>query len=163
MAENLVIDKNLSLEEQYKNVISQVEYLLDGNDHLITNLANLSAVLKQSFDKISWAGFYLYDGKKLYLGPFQGKIACTQIELGKGVCGISALKRETIIVPDVDKFPGHIVCDSDSKSEIVVPIIKDGNLFGVLDLDSSLLNSFNETDKIYLEKLCKFFSEKIIK
>ena len=163
MAENLVIDKNLSLEEQYKNVISQVEYLLDGNDHLITNLANLSAVLRQSFDKISWAGFYLYDGKKLYLGPFQGKIACTQIELGKGVCGISALKRETIIVPDVDKFPGHIVCDSDSKSEIVVPIIKDGNLFGVLDLDSSLLNSFNETDKIYLEKLCKFFSEKIIK
>lgn len=163
MAENLVIDKNLSLEEQYKNVISQVEYLLDGNDHLITNLANLSAVLKQSFNKISWAGFYLYDGKKLYLGPFQGKIACTQIELGKGVCGISALKRETIIVPDVDKFPGHIVCDSDSKSEIVVPIIKDGNLFGVLDLDSSLLNSFNETDKIYLEKLCKFFSEKIIK
>ena len=163
MAENLVIDKNLSLEEQYKNVISQVEYLLDGNDHLITNLANLSAVLKQSFNKISWAGFYLYDGKKLYLGPFQGKIACTQIELGKGVCGISALKRETIVVPDVDKFPGHIVCDSDSKSEIVVPIIKDGNLFGVLDLDSSLLNSFNETDKIYLEKLCKFFSEKIIK
>ena len=163
MAENLVIDKNLSLEELYKNVISQVEYLLDGNDHLITNLANLSAVLKQSFNKISWAGFYLYDGKKLYLGPFQGKIACTQIELGKGVCGISALKRETIIVPDVDKFPGHIVCDSDSKSEIVVPIIKDGNLFGVLDLDSSLLNSFNETDKIYLEKLCKFFSEKIIK
>ena len=163
MAENLAIDKNLSLEEQYKNVISQVEYLLDGNDHLITNLANLSAVLKQSFDKISWAGFYLYDGKKLYLGPFQGKIACTQIELGKGVCGISALKRETIVVPDVDKFPGHIVCDSDSKSEIVVPIIKDGNLFGVLDLDSSLLNSFNETDKIYLEKLCKFFSEKIIK
>ena len=163
MAENLAIDKNLSLEEQYKNVISQVEYLLDGNDHLITNLANLSAVLKQSFDKISWAGFYLYDGKKLYLGPFQGKIACTQIELGKGVCGISALKRETIIVPDIDKFPGHIVCDSDSKSEIVVPIIKDGNLFGVLDLDSSLLNSFNETDKIYLEKLCKFFSEKIIK
>ena len=163
MAENLVIDKNLSLEEQYKNVISQVEYLLDGNDHLITNLANLSAVLKQSFDKISWAGFYLYDGKKLYLGPFQGKIACTQIELGKGVCGISALKRETIVVPDVDKFPGHIVCDSDAKSEIVVPIIKEGNLFGVLDLDSSLLNSFNETDKIYLEKLCKFFSEKIIK
>ena len=163
MAENLAIDKNLSLEEQYKNVISQVEYLLDGNDHLITNLANLSAVLKQSFNKISWAGFYLYDGKKLYLGPFQGKIACTQIELGKGVCGISALKRETIVVPDVDKFPGHIVCDSDSKSEIVVPIIKDGNLFGVLDLDSSLLNSFNETDKIYLEKLCKFFSEKIIK
>ena len=130
---------------------------------LINMMIYILINFKQSFDKISWAGFYLYDGKKLYLGPFQGKIACTQIELGKGVCGISALKRETIIVPDVDKFPGHIVCDSDAKSEIVVPIIKDGNLFGVLDLDSSLLNSFNETDKIYLEKLCKFFSEKIIK
>ena len=163
MAENLVIDKNLSLEEQYKNLLSQVEYLLDEKDHLITNLANLSAVLKQSFEKINWAGFYLFDGEKLYLGPFQGKIACTQIELGKGVCGTSALKRKTIIVPDVDKFPGHIVCDSDSRSEIVVPIIKNDNLFGVLDLDSSSLNSFDETDKTYLEKLCKFLSEKIIK
>ena len=163
MAENLVIDKNLSLEEQYKNLLSQVEYLLDEKDHLITNLANLSAVLKQSFEKINWAGFYLFDGKKLYLGPFQGKIACTQIELGKGVCGTSALKRKTIIVPDVDKFPGHIVCDSDSRSEIVVPIIKNNNLFGILDLDSSSLNSFDETDKTYLEKLCKFLSEKIIK
>ncbi len=163
MAENLVIDKNLSLEEQYKNLLSQVEYLLDEKDHLITNLANLSAILKQSFEKINWAGFYLFDGKKLYLGPFQGKIACTQIELGKGVCGTSALNRKTIIVPDVDKFPGHIVCDSDSRSEIVVPIIKNDNLFGVLDLDSSLLNSFDETDKTYLEKLCKFLSEKIIK
>ena len=163
MAENLVIDKNLSLEEQYKNLLSQVEYLLDEKDHLITNLANLSAVLKQTFEKINWAGIYLFDGKKLYLGPFQGKIACTQIELGKGVCGTSALKRKTIIVPDVDKFPGHIVCDSDSRSEIVVPIIKNDNLFGVLDLDSSSLNSFDETDKTYLEKLCKFLSEKIIK
>lgn len=163
MAENLVIDKNLSLEEQYKNLLSQVEYLLDEKDHLITNLANLSAVLKQTFEKINWAGFYLFDGKKLYLGPFQGKIACTQIELGKGVCGTSALKRKTIIVPDVDKFPGHIVCDSDSRSEIVIPIIKNDNLFGVLDLDSSSLNSFDETDKTYLEKLCKFLSEKIIK
>ena len=163
MAENLVIDKNLSLEEQYKNLLSQVEYLLDEKDHLITNLANLSAVLKQTFEKINWAGIYLFDGKKLYLGPFQGKIACTQIELGKGVCGTSALKRKTIIVPDVDKFPGHIVCDSDSRSEIVVPIIKNNNLFGILDLDSSSLNSFDETDKTYLEKLCKFLSEKIIK
>jgi GAF domain-containing protein len=163
LAENLVIDKNQSLEEQYKNLLSQVEYLLDEKDHLITNLANLSAVLKQTFEKINWAGIYLFDGKKLYLGPFQGKIACTQIELGKGVCGTSALKRKTIIVPDVDKFPGHIVCDSDSRSEIVVPIIKNNNLFGVLDLDSSSLNSFDETDKTYLEKLCKFLSEKIIK
>ncbi len=163
MAENLVIDRNLSLEEKYKSIISQLEYLLDGNDHLITNLANLSAVLKQSFDKVSWAGFYIFDGNKLYLGPFQGKIACTQIELGKGVCGIAALERKTIIVPDVDKFPEHIVCDSDSRSEIVIPIIKNDDLFGVLDLDSSLLNSFNEIDKTYLENLCKFLSEKIIK
>ena len=112
--------------------------------------------LKQTFDKISWAGFYLFDGKKLYLGPFQGKLACTTIELGKGVCGTSAEKRETLIVPDVNKFPGHIFCDADSKSEIVIPIIKDSSLFGVLDLDSSSYNSFNEIDKKYLEEIVEY-------
>ena len=108
-------------------------------------------------------GFYLYDKEKLYLGPFQGKVACTIIEIGNGVCGTAAAKKETIVVPDVDKFPGHIVCDSDSRSEIVLPIInKDGELFGVLDLDSSEYNSFNETDKIYLEEICKLLVEEIL-
>lgn len=162
MAENFAIDQNVSLEEQYRQIKLQITSLLDANDPLITNLANFTAALKQSFNKISWVGFYLFDGSKLYLGPFQGKVACTIIEIGKGVCGTSAQKMQTIIVPDVDKFPGHIACDSDSRSEIVIPILKDGNLFGVLDLDSYDLNSFNETDKIFLEDLCKFLSEKII-
>lgn len=162
MIENHLTDQNLSTEEKYRTIFSQAKSLLNKNDQVITNLANLSALLKQSFDKISWVGFYLFDGERLYLGPFQGKVACTQIEIGKGVCGTAADKTETIIVPDVEKFPGHIACDADSKSEIVVPIMKQGNLFGVLDLDSHLLDSFSETDKLYLEDLCEFLSEKII-
>jgi GAF domain-containing protein len=114
------------------------------------------------FDEISWVGFYLFDGAKLYLGPFQGKVACTKIEIGKGVCGKSAEKKETLIVADVDKFAGHIACDSDSKSEIVIPIIKGGDLFGVLDVDSYNLNAFNDTDKFYLEEICNFLSEEIL-
>src|ERR1035437_7741984 len=115
--------------------------LLDRGDNYLSNLSNLTAAIKQTFDKISWAGFYMFDGAKLYLGPFQGKIACTSIELGKGVCGNAALHQKSIIVPDVDKFPGHISCDSESKSEIVIPIIKKDKsgssskeiLLGVLD------------------------------
>lgn len=156
MAENIFIDKNLPLDEQYIKLIEQLKSLLDKNDNWLSSLSNLTAVLKQTFDKISWAGFYLFDGNKLYLGPFQGKLACTIIQLGKGVCGTSAQNKETVIVPDVNKFPGHIACDADSKSEIVVPVIKDGSLFGVLDLDSSSYNSFNEIDKKYLEEIVKY-------
>lgn len=152
-----------SLEEKYKLLIKQLKELLNRNDHELSNLSNLTSTLKQTFNKISWVGFYLYDKEKLFLGPFQGKVACTTIEIGKGVCGTAASKKETIVVPDVAKFPGHITCDSDSKSEIVVPIInKDDELFGVLDLDSSEYNSFNETDKIYLEEICKFLVEEIL-
>jgi len=163
MAETLLIDRDLSLEEKYKNLIPQLKSLISPTDELITNLANCTAALKQSFDKISWVGFYLFNGKELYLGPFQGKVACTIIKIGKGVCGTAAESRETIIVPDVNKFPGHIFCDPDSKSEIVVPLIKkDGTLFGILDLDSYQYNSFNETDKKYLEEICKFLTSEII-
>jgi len=163
MAETLLIDRDLSLEEQYKNLFPQLKSLLSPSDELISNLANCTAALKQSFDKISWVGFYLFNGKELYLGPFQGKVACTIIKIGKGVCGTAAESRETIIVPDVNKFPGHIFCDPDSKSEIVVPLIKkDGTLFGILDLDSYQYNSFNETDKKYLEEICKFLTSEII-
>lgn len=162
MSEILVIDKSTNSEEQYKLLTKQIKNLLNKQDNLITNLSNLTAALKQTFDKISWVGFYLYDGEKLYLGPFQGKVACTEIKLGSGVCGSSALKKETIIVQDVNTFPGHIACDVESKSEIVVPIIKDNLLFGVLDLDSSEFNAFNDLDKKYLEELVDFLTKEII-
>ena len=162
--EKIIISEDItSLEEKYKLLIKQLKELLNRNDHELSNLSNLTSALNQTFNKISWVGFYLYDKEKLYLGPFQGKVACTIIEIGNGVCGTAAAKKETIVVPDVDKFPGHIVCDSESKSEIVLPIInKDGKLFGVLDLDSSEYNSFNETDKNYLEEICKLLVEEIL-
>ena len=162
MSESLIINTEASLDDQYTLLIKQIQNLLRKEDNLITNLSNLTAALKQTFSKISWVGFYLFDGTKLYLGPFQGKVACAEIKIGSGVCGTSAQRKKTIIVPDVDKFPGHIACDVESKSEIVVPILKDEKLFGVLDLDSTVYNSFNETDKKYLEELVNFLSKEII-
>lgn len=162
MAETLNIDKSLNQEEIYKTIIPQIKSLLSKEFKEITNLSNLAAILKQSFDKISWVGFYLLDGKKLYLGPFQGKVACVEIALGKGVCGKSAAEEKPVIVPDVNKFPGHIFCDPDSKSEIVIPIIKDKKLFGVLDLDSSDYNSFDKTDEKYLTEICNYLSNDIL-
>lgn len=162
MAEVLEVKKDAQLSEQYELLIKQLKSLLSKEERLITNLANLAAALKQTFDKISWVGFYLYDGELLYLGPFQGKIACTTIKIGKGVCGTAAEKGETIIVPDVNKFPGHIFCDPDSKSEIVIPMFKNKKLIGVLDIDSDSFNSFDETDKKYLEEIVKFLTEEII-
>jgi len=162
LAETISIDKNLNLEEQYTLLSRQIKSLLDKNDNRLSNLSNFTAALKQTFEKISWAGFYLFNGESLYLGPFQGKVACTKIELGKGVCGSAAKNLETLVVPDVNKFPGHIVCDADSKSEIVIPLLKDKNLFGVLDIDSSSYDSFGEIDKNYLEEICNFLSEEIL-
>lgn len=162
MAEVLETKKEAALSEQYELLIKQLKSLLSKDERLITNLANLTAAIKQTFDKVSWVGFYLFDGEILYLGPFQGKVACTTIKLGKGVCGTAAEKGETIIVPDVNKFPGHIFCDPDSKSEIVVPMFKNNKLIGVLDLDSASYNSFDETDKKYLEEIVKFLTEEII-
>jgi GAF domain-containing protein len=162
MAESLVVNKESSTEEKYRLLVKQIKNLLNKNENIISNLSNFTAALKQTFDKISWVGFYIYDGKKLYLGPFQGKIACTEIQIGSGVCGTSAEKRDTIIVSDVDKFPGHIACDVDSKSEIVVPIVKNDKLWGVLDLDSTEYNSFDLTDKKYLEELVNYLSTEII-
>lgn len=161
MAEELSVNKDASLEEQYESLVNQVKSLLSQEFALLSNLSNFTAALKQSFDKISWAGFYFFDGKRLNLGPFQGKVACTVIELGKGVCGTSAMEMRTVIVPDVNEFPGHIFCDADSKSEIVIPLIKKDKLLGVLDLDSASFNSFNETDKKYLEELCSFLINEI--
>lgn len=161
MVENFNIDKSLTDDEIYKLLLHQIEALINPKEPLISNLANITAALKEAFDKISWVGFYLLKDGELYLGPFQGKVACTVIELGKGVCGISSLRRETIIVDDVEKFPGHIACDSGSRSEIVVPLMKDEMIFGVLDLDSYKLSSFNETDKKYLELLCDLLTKKL--
>ena len=162
MGDSILIDSNLSKDEKYRLLIKQLKILLNKKDNFLSSLSNLTAALKQSFDEISWVGFYLFDGNKLYLGPFQGQVACTEIELGKGVCGTSAEKRESIIVADVDKFPGHIACDTGSRSEIVVPVIKNQKLFCVLDIDSYKYNSFDETDRKYLEEICAFLSKEIL-
>jgi L-methionine (R)-S-oxide reductase len=146
-----------------EKITNELEALLDSTDHPITTLANAAAFLFQKIERINWLGFYLYDGSKLYLGPFAGKPACTNIEMGKGVCGTAALKREIIVVEDVNKFPGHIACDPDSKSEIVLPIIlSDGKLFGVLDVDSAELARFGEMEKKELERVIKIIVKKLI-
>ncbi len=155
-----IIIKGETKEEIYSELLPQIKSLIEDETDLIANLANLTSALKQAFPSFSWVGFYLMKGDELVLGPFQGKLACTRIKIGSGVCGTSALRKETIIVPDVAKFPGHIYCDPDSKSEIVVPIIKNGEVLGVLDIDSYELNNFDEIDKIYLEKIVDLLLEK---
>lgn len=161
MAEYIEIDKSLSADEKYNRLFPQIEALINPDEPLISNLSNVTAALKEVFDKISWVGFYFLKENKLYLGPFQGKVACTVIEVGKGVCGTSAMKRETVIVEDVHKFPGHIACDGGSNSEIVVPLIKGSEVYGVLDLDSYQFSAFNEIDKINLENLCGLLVERL--
>ena len=161
MIDNLTINKSFSEAEIYESLIQQLNALINPDEPLISNLANVTAALKDTFEKIGWVGFYLLKDGKLYLGPFQGKVACTVIEIGKGVCGSSAERKETIIVNDVDQFPGHIVCDGGSRSEIVIPLMKDEKIFGVLDLDSYQLSAFNETDKYYLEILNKTLIQKL--
>jgi len=149
------IEKSTNVEENYEILLSNLEYYIIKGDNLVTNLSNLSALLNYFLSDINWVGFYLYDGDKLYLGPFQGLPACTQIALGNGVCGTSAATRESIVVEDVHSFKTHIGCDSASNSEIVIPIIKNDQLIGVLDIDSPIFSRFNETDKKYLEKVIR--------
>ena len=151
MAEDLSI-KHGSKQEQYENLLPQVKALLDGEPDLIANLANVAAALKEQFGWL-WIGFYLVKNDELVLGPFQGPVACTRIKKGRGVCGTSWQQAKTLIVPDVEKFPGHIACSSLSKSEIVIPLFKNDIVFGVLDVDSNVLNDFDETDQSYLEKI----------
>jgi L-methionine (R)-S-oxide reductase len=153
-----------SKEAVYAELIPQIISLVKDEPNPIANMANIVAALKQSFSQYSWVGFYLFDtaAGELVLGPFQGKIACTRIAVGKGVCGTSFQKRETIIVADVNQFPGHIFCDGDSRSEIVVPIIHHGAVIGVLDVDSHEFNSFDQTDKEQLEYLISIITGKII-
>ncbi|MBO7742740.1 GAF domain-containing protein [Paenibacillus sp. MWE-103] len=139
-------------EEQYDLVIRQLQALLEGEPDRIANLSNASALLNQFLDRINWVGFYLYRDGELVLGPFQGLPACVRIQLNRGVCGKAASERQTVLVPNVHEFPGHIACDAASQSEIVVPIVKNGELLGVLDIDSPELERFDETDRAGLER-----------
>ncbi|MEO9533752.1 MAG: GAF domain-containing protein [Crocinitomicaceae bacterium] len=160
MAEELKIVKG-SREEVYSTLIPQIKALVDGETDFVANCANIAAALRQSFG-FFWVGFYFVKNQdELVLGPFQGDIACTRIKIGKGVCGASWEKAETIIVDDVDAFPGHIACSSASKSEIVVPIKKGDVVLGVIDVDSDKLADFSEVDKIYLEQLALVISDLI--
>ena len=151
MAEDLSISTGTK-EEQYHNLIPQINGLLTGEADLIANLANITAALKEQFNWL-WVGFYLVKNDELVLAPFQGPVACTRIKKGRGVCGAAWLQEETLIVPDVEQFPGHIACSSLSKSEIVIPIFYENNVVAILDVDSINLNEFDATDKQYLEQI----------
>ncbi len=142
-------------EEQYKTALSQLKSLIADEPDRVANLANASALLKQCLNDTNWAGFYLYDGKELVLGPFQGLPACIRIPLGKGVCGTSASERRTLRIADVHEFPGHIACDAASNSEIVVPLVKGDTLIGVLDIDSPLKERFDAEDQAFLEQFAE--------
>lgn len=152
MAEDLTILFGTAREEQYKNLLPQVKSLVEGETDAIANMANIAAAIKEAFGFL-WVGFYLVKNGELVLGPFQGPVACTRIKLGKGVCGAAWEQNKTLIVPNVNEFPGHIACSSRSLSEIVIPIVKNSKIIGVLDVDSEHLNDFSELDQLYLEKV----------
>jgi len=153
MAENLkILSDDSSKEEKYRNLITQIDALISGEPDQIANLANVTAALKQTIG-FFWVGFYLVKDGTLVLGPFQGPIACTRIEYGRGVCGAAWKERKTLIVPDVTLFTGHIACNSESKSEIAVPILSNGEVTGILDIDSNCLNDFDESDAAFLEEI----------
>lgn len=156
MAEDLQIIKG-NKAEQYQSLIPQIKSLLEGEPDLIANLANVVAALKEQFGWF-WVGFYLVKADDLVLAPFQGPVACTRIKKGKGVCGSSWQQAKTLIVPDVEKFPGHIACSSLSKSEIVVPVIRKSEVIAVLDVDSDTYNKFDSTDQQYLEEIVNLIS-----
>jgi L-methionine (R)-S-oxide reductase len=155
MAEDLVIIKTESKEQQYRSLLPQIEALIGTEDDLTANLANIAAALKEQFNWL-WVGFYLVQQEELVLGPFQGPVACTRIRKGKGVCGAAWLESKTFIVDDVDQFPGHIACSSASRSEIVLPLLKEGMVVGVLDADSADLSHFDAIDEAYLSKIISF-------
>ena len=153
MAENLFIPETDNKEAKYKTLLPQIEVLIGKETDLIANLANIAAALHQTFG-FFWVGFYLVKDEELVLAPFQGPVACTRIKRGRGVCGAAWESAHTIIVSDVEQFPGHIACNSASKSEIVIPLMSDSTVFGVLDIDSDELNDFDDIDKIYLGNIC---------
>ena len=146
----------------YEKLKKEIGALIDGVPYEIANLANISAALWQALENINWVGFYLMNGGKLVLGPFQGKPACIEIPLGRGVCGTAAQRKETVLVEDVHQFPGHIACDSASNSEIVVPIFRDGEIYGVLDIDSPHFARFSQEDQRGLEEIVKILEESLL-
>jgi GAF domain-containing protein len=151
-----------SKREHYDDLVSQARGLLAGERDLVANAANFSALIYHSLPDINWAGFYLYDGNELVVGPFQGKPACIRIAIGRGVCGTAAQTRETQLVADVNAFDGHIACDAASQSEIVVPLVRpDGRLLGVWDVDSPHTNRFDEDDRAGMQALCAVFMESV--
>lgn len=156
MSEDLIITEG-DKKEQYETLLPQIAALISSETDLVANLANVAAALQQQFGWL-WIGFYLVKESELVVGPFQGPVACTRIRKGKGVCGSSWEQAATIIVPDVEQFPGHIACSSLSRSEIVVPLIREGEVIGVLDADSEMLSQFDETDRHYLEQVANLLS-----
>lgn len=157
MAENLIVNEG-DKEQQYQTLLPQIESLLAGEPDETANMANVAAALKQTFN-FFWVGFYVVKEEMLVLAPYQGPIACTRIRFGRGVCGTAWKEARTLIVADVEQFPGHIACSSESKSEIVVPVIREGKVVAVLDIDSDELNSFDAVDAVYLEKICRLLSK----
>ncbi|GGC93918.1 hypothetical protein GCM10007216_25840 [Thalassobacillus devorans] len=152
---------NGTREENYQLLIKQLAALLEGENDQIANLSNASALLNQFLSDVNWVGFYIWKEGELVLGPFQGLPACVRIKSGKGVCGRAAAEKQTQLVEDVHAFPGHIACDAASQSEIVVPLFKNGELFGLLDIDSPSKSRFDETDQIYLEKFARMLEQYI--
>ncbi|HOO94260.1 MAG TPA: GAF domain-containing protein [Proteiniphilum sp.] len=152
MAEDLYIAEKGSLKEKYESLIPQLKALIEDESDMVANMANVAAALKETFN-FFWVGFYRVEGEQLVLGPFQGPVACTRIAYGKGVCGMAWKEGQTLLIPDVDQFPGHIACSSLSRSEIVVPVFKGSEVCAVLDVDSDRLAAFSETDAVYLQKI----------
>ena len=148
----MTLDRSVPRDELYRDLVRSLESLLGGEPDALANLANASGLLAGALDRINWCGFYLLRGEELVLGPFQGKPACVRIPLGQGVCGTAAARRETILVADVESFPGHIACDPASRSEIVVPILEGSELHGLLDIDAPEKNRFDEKDRAGLER-----------
>lgn len=158
---SLKVEQGSNKVENYELLIKQAEALIEEECDYVTNLSNLSALLFSMIKNINWAGFYLTRSDELHLGPFQGEVACTKIKIGQGVCGTALLRKETIIVPNVHEFSGHIACSDKSNSEIVVPILKNGEVIGVIDIDSPLFSNFDLVDKKYLELLAIIISYKV--
>ncbi len=152
MSENIIIDNGSSKEDKYSTLLPQIDAVIDGEPDIIANMANVASMIHETFN-FWWTGFYRVIGEQLVLGPFQGPMACTRIKFGRGVCGSAWKEEKTLVVPDVDAFPGHIACSSASRSEIVVPIKVEGKVVGVLDIDSENLSTFDETDQKWLEKV----------
>ena len=147
----------------YETLIAQVKALTEGIPYPIANLANTAAAIWENLDKLNWAGFYLIEDEKLVLNAFQGKVACIEIPIGRGVCGGAVAERRTLVVPDVHKFPGHIACDGASNSEIVIPLFKGEEIFGVLDIDSPIFDRFDDNDKAGLEEFASILSAELVR